>query len=180
MTDAAATPVVRLLSATVEHLEARRDDPESFAALVGSAVPDGWPEFGEMVDFTVRRLTEHPDEARWWTQFFFDADGKLIGSGGFVGPPVDRTVEIGYEIAPAYRGRRYGVGAAHALVVTAAATGEVDTVIAHTLAELNPSSRVLRGLGFVNTGEITHPDAGLLWRWELSDLSALVAPEQLP
>ncbi len=108
-------PPIALLPATTAHLDALERDRDAFGALIGSAVPDGWPEFPESIGFTRDRLAAHPDEADWWMHFFLlPGSGELVGSGGFVGPPRDGTVEIGYEIAPAYRGRRLGVGAAAA------------------------------------------------------------------
>ena len=80
-------------------------------------------------------------------QFFIDhATGRLLGSGGFAAPPVDRTVEIGYEVAPEFRGRGFGAAAARALVGLAVASGEVDHVVAHTLPGPNPSTGVLVSL----------------------------------
>ena len=74
-------------------------------------------------------------------QFFLDpATGRLLGSGGFAAPPAGRTVEIGYEIAPEFRGRGLGTAAARALVDRAVTTGAVDHVVAHTLPGPNPST----------------------------------------
>jgi RimJ/RimL family protein N-acetyltransferase len=86
-------------------------------------VPAGWPEFPEAIGFTIAKLEERPDEAQWWMHLFFDADGLLVGSGGFVGPPVDGVAEIGYEIAPEFRGRGYATAAARAMVAKAARAG---------------------------------------------------------
>jgi [ribosomal protein S5]-alanine N-acetyltransferase len=158
---------VVLVPATVEHLLALQSDPSEFARLIGSAVPEGWPEFPESIDFTMARLREHPDQAEWWMHFFLLPDATLIGSGGYVGPPQDGVVELGYEVAPAYRGRGLGVAAASAMLDKAVATGAVTTVIAHTLAHDNPSTGVLRRLGFVRAGELVNPEEGPIWRWEL-------------
>jgi RimJ/RimL family protein N-acetyltransferase len=157
---------IRLVVATIELLEALRDNRAAFGSLIGSEVPDGWPEFPESVEFTITKLTESPDEAQWWMHFFV-LDGDLVGSGGFVGPPDGGVVEIGYEIAPAFRGRGLATGAARAMIDKATATGSVSTVIAHTLAHENPSTGVLRRLGFTVTGEDEDPDEGTVWRWEL-------------
>jgi RimJ/RimL family protein N-acetyltransferase len=163
------TPRIRLLPATLAHLEALERDRAEFAALVGSPAPDGWPEFPEGIAFTRERLTEHPEQGEWWMQFFLDAtDGTLVGSGGFVGPPRDREVEIGYEVAPAHRGRGYGAAAAAAMVEKARASGEVDAVIAHTLAADTPSSRLLARLDFVRVAELDSDEDGRIWRWRLS------------
>lgn len=160
---------VRLLPATVEHLEALTSDPAVFSAMVGSPVPDGWPEFPEAIGFTLQHLANASDADRAWSmQFFVDEDsGALIGSGGYATPPQDRTVEIGYEVAPAFRGRGLGAASAKALVEGAVASGAVDTVTANTLAGPNPSTGVLVNLGFEHVGEAEDPDAGTIWQWRL-------------
>jgi [ribosomal protein S5]-alanine N-acetyltransferase len=53
------------------------------------------------------------------------------------------------------------------MVAKAAATGAVSMVIAHTLANDNPSTGVLRRLGFTKTRELVDPEDGPIWRWEL-------------
>lgn len=44
---------------------------------------------------------------------------------------------------------------------------EVQTVIAHTLAEPGPSVRVLEKAGFVRDGEVVDDDVGAAWRFRL-------------
>ena len=43
----------------------------------------------------------------------------------------------------------------------------LEAVVAHTLAEENASTAVLRKNGFVRAGDIDDPDEGTVWRWEL-------------
>lgn len=87
-------------------------------------------------------------------QFFVDkATGRLLGSGGFAGRPVDRTVKIDYEIAPEFRGYGFGTAAARVLVERAVASGEVDRVIAHTRPSPNASTGVLVSLGFEHVAD---------------------------
>jgi ribosomal-protein-alanine N-acetyltransferase len=157
---------VRLLPATVEHLVALRSDPASFGRLIGRPVPAGWPEFPESIDFTLDRLRAHPGESAWWMHFFV-ADEELVGSGGFAGPPEDGIVEIGYEIAPAFRGKGFGIAAARALIGKASTHAAVAVVVANSLAHHGPSTGVLRRLGFTLVREVADPDEGTLWRWEL-------------
>jgi len=157
---------VRVEAASLELLAAWIRDRDEFAQMIGCAIPEGWPEFEQGMSFVHGILERRPDEVVWWTQLFFDADtGDLVGSGGYKGPPVDRTVEIGYEIAPAFR--RQGWATAATLVMTQRAfeTGLVDVVIAHTLPEENDSTSVLRASGFEFAGEVQDPDDGVLWRW---------------
>jgi RimJ/RimL family protein N-acetyltransferase len=103
---------------------------------------------------------------QWGTHLLVHrADGALVGLGGFKGPPVEGTVEIGYGIAPAYRRRGLATEAAARLTSMAASGGAV-TVQAHTLAQDNASTRVLARLGFQRAAEVDDPDDGPLWRWE--------------
>jgi RimJ/RimL family protein N-acetyltransferase len=163
-------PQVRLIPATVALLNALNEDPSHFAELIGSPVPDGWPEFPEAIGFTLAHLLTASDaDLAWSMQLFVDhATGRLVGSGGFAAPPVERTVEIGYEVAPEFRGRRFGVTAARALVEYAVASGEIDHVIAHTLPGPNPSTGVLVSLGFQHVDDLQDPDAGVVWEWRLT------------
>jgi len=166
-------PQIRLVAATVPLLNALNDDRALFGELIGSPVPDGWPEFPEAVGLTLEHLQSASDADRPWSmQFFVDHDdGRLVGSGGFAAPPRGRTVEIGYEVAPEFRGHGYGAAAARALVERAVAGGEVDHVIAHTLPGPNPSTGVLRSLGFEHVEDredLEDPEVGVIWKWRLT------------
>jgi RimJ/RimL family protein N-acetyltransferase len=158
---------VRLVPATVPLLEALREDRTRFGDLIGSPVPDGWPEFPESVGFALEHLQRAPEPERSWSMHFFldDATGRLLGSGGFAAPPVERSVEIGYEVAPAFRGHGFGSAAARALVERAVASGDVDHVIAHTLPGPNASTGVLVSLGFEHVADEEDPELGTVWAW---------------
>lgn len=154
--------------ATETLLHALNEGRTQFGELIGSSVPDGWPEFPEAIGFTLERLATSSEADRSWSmQFFVDgATGRLVGSGGFVAPPAERTVEIGYEIAPEFRGHGFGTAAAWALVDRAVSSGEVDHVLAHTLPGPNPSTGVLESLGFAHTDNHEDPEAGVIWGWQ--------------
>ena len=157
---------VRLVPASMPLLTALSDDRARFGELIGSPVPDGWPEFPEAIGFTLDHLRNASESDRAWSmQFFVDATGRLLGSGGFAAPPADRTVEIGYEVAPKFRGQGFGAGAARALVDAAVASGEVDHVVAHTLPGPNPSTGVLVSLGFSHVADEESPEVGVIWEW---------------
>jgi RimJ/RimL family protein N-acetyltransferase len=160
-------PQVRLVPATVPLLSALNDDRARFEELIGSPVPDGWPEFPEAIGFTLEHLQNAPEPDRSWSMQFFvdDETGRLVGSGGFAAPPVDRTVEIGYEVAPEFRGHGFGTAAARALVERAVASGDVDHVIAHTRPGPNASTGVLVSLGFEHVADRVDPEIGTVWEW---------------
>jgi [ribosomal protein S5]-alanine N-acetyltransferase len=160
-------PQVCLLTATEPLLNALNDSRTLFGELIGSSVPDGWPAFPEAIGFTLEHLQTASEADRSWSmQFFVDpATGRLLGSGGFAAPPSERTVEIGYEIAPEFRGQGFGAVAARALIDRAVASGEVDHVLAHTLPGPNPSTGVLVSLGFEHTDDQEDPEVGVVWEW---------------
>jgi RimJ/RimL family protein N-acetyltransferase len=87
----------------------------------------------------------------------------LVGWGGFKGPPSDGVVELGYEIAPGFRERGLATAAVGQMVAEAFAAPEVQSVIAHTLPEPGPSTRVLEKSGFDRDGE--GPES--TWRYRL-------------
>jgi [ribosomal protein S5]-alanine N-acetyltransferase len=147
-------------------LRAYMRDPLELSAMLGSPVPLGWPEFPEAIENTLTILETHPEQADWWMYFFLDAD-TLVGSGGFAGPPDSGRVEIGYEIAPEFRRRGYATAATKALVDRAATSGQVDFVIAHTLASDERSAGVLRAARFSRAGRVVSPDDGEVDYWEL-------------
>ena len=165
-----ASPLIRCVAASVPLLTALNDDPSLFSEMIGSPVPDGWPEFPEAIGFTLEHLREASGTDGAWSMLFFldDATGQLVGSGGFASPPSERTVEIGYEIAPEFRRRGFGTAAARALVHRAVASGEVDRVIAHTLPGPNPSTGVLVSLGFEHLEDQEDPEVGVVSKWRLT------------
>jgi [ribosomal protein S5]-alanine N-acetyltransferase len=169
-----AQPQVRLVPATVPLLNALADDRSRFGTLMGSSVPDGWPEFPGAIGFTLEHLRSAPEENHAWSmQFFVDqATGRLLGSGGFAAPPTDRVVEIGYEVAPEFRRQGFGTAAAQALVARAVASGQVDHVIAHTQPGPNPSTGVLAALGFEHVADGEDPEVGTVWEWRWTRVPA--------
>lgn len=75
-------------------------------------------------------------------------DGLVIGDGGFVGPPADGAVSIGYEIVPAARRQGYATEAIRALSSWALGRSGVHEVRAETLFDNEASVRALLRAGF--------------------------------
>jgi [ribosomal protein S5]-alanine N-acetyltransferase len=102
-----------------------------------------------------------------WCGYIGRFDGTPMGFGGFKGTPDSLgEVEIGYLTFPQYEGQ--GVASAIAAeMITIAKREHAAVVSAHTLAEENASTGVLRRNGFVRNGESHDPDEGIVWRWRL-------------
>ncbi|HEX6760655.1 MAG TPA: GNAT family N-acetyltransferase [Propionibacteriaceae bacterium] len=83
----------------------------------------------------------------WWIHQMI-VDGVVVGDIAFHGPPSpELTVEIGYSVVPAWRGR--GVASrACALIVEQAWQDGADTVVAETDADNVASQAVLLRNGF--------------------------------
>lgn len=165
--DSRPIPAVTLQAATVADLNLLATDRAAFAVRLGSPAPSGWPQFPEAIGYTLEHIAMHPHESDWWMHYFL-VNGLLVGSGGYVGRPKKGVVEIGYEIAPGFRGRRFGLGAASALVEQAFDSGGVKSIIAHTLPVEDPSTKVLSRLGFANESEVQDAGGTTLRLWRLT------------
>jgi RimJ/RimL family protein N-acetyltransferase len=158
---------MQLRAATPEDLRAfLLGGPDSLAAGLGVSIPAGWPEYPWVIEFTLEVLLKQPGQAEWWMYYFLDPElGVLIGSGGYKGPPKDGTVEIGYEIAPGFRGQGYATAAVRQLVDRAFNTVEVAVVEARTLPRANASGAVLTKAGFACQGTVPDDQTGQAWLW---------------
>lgn len=143
---------------------------EFLAKELGTAVDEEWTEFGKApVEYALQMMAEDQNQDKWWSYLpILKSENKLIGSGGFKGAPTpEGTVEIGYEIAPAYRGHGYATEFAQALISHAFAQDNIKSVLAHTLAYENHSTSILAKCGFVKVDELIDPDDGPIWKWAL-------------
>lgn len=102
-----------------------------------------------------------------WCGYIGRSEGMPMGFGGFKGAPNDNgEVEISYLTFPQFEAQ--GVATAIAAAMIAIAKREKMAIVsAHTLAEENASTAVLRRNGFVRDGESHDPDEGVVWRWRL-------------
>lgn len=156
---------VTVEAVTPEHLRLLLDDVPGFESAYDLRVAPGYLEFDGALAHSLAAL-ENGVPARWWTHLFVHpADRALVGMGGYTGPPENGAVEIGYGIAPRLPRPRPGHRCGRRLIARAGSAG-VRTVLAHTLAQANPSTGVLQALGFTRTAEIDSED-GRIWRWEL-------------
>jgi [ribosomal protein S5]-alanine N-acetyltransferase len=164
---------ISLLSQTPEHLRALLEGADAYQSRFGIGVAEGVRDFlaGPEVsaDF-LERLNGSAAADPWKDGFavVHIADNTVIGLCSFTGPPsADQMVEIAYGIAPGYQNRGHAKEAAQELIAYAFASRRVRTIRAHTLPQNNASTRVLTKCGFTLIGEVTHPDDGVVWRWEM-------------
>jgi RimJ/RimL family protein N-acetyltransferase len=91
----------------------------------------------------------------------------IIGACSFKSEPHHGQVEIAYFTFPGHEGRGIGRQMAAALVEIARREPSLVEVLAHTLPEVNASTRILEGLGFAHLGTVEDPEDGPVWRWVL-------------
>ena len=165
------TARLRLEPVRLAHLEAFADGGEAaLGEAFGAAIAEGWagPEALEAIGRSADFLVTNPDAADWWMHVFIhEADGLIVGLGGYKGAPSGGMLEIGYEFAPGYRGQGLATEAARGMIEHAFAQPDVDHVIAHTLPEHNASTRVLKRVGMRFDEAVEDPDDGPIWRWRL-------------
>jgi len=162
------TPRVELAQITTAHVVAWRAGPGEFQRLFGLTVADDLADFWEGYEKLLSKLTVPPDEWLLGYQVILPPERKVIGGCGYKGPPLDDgSIEIAYITAPAYRGQGYATEAAQALIRYAFGFPGITVVCAHTLPEKNASARILTKCGLRNLGEVTDPEDGRLWRWEI-------------
>ncbi|MBL0329344.1 MAG: GNAT family N-acetyltransferase [Bacteroidetes bacterium] len=164
------TKNLKLVACDIELLTSAIEGNEILAKKLNVSVQENWTEFGVgALQYSRNKLSENKEEKNWWTYFpIHKQDNTLIGSGGYNGQPTaDGIVEIGYEIAPAYRNRGLATEMTNGLIENALRDERVTSIIAHTLGQPSPSTKVLQKCGFEKVDELNDPDEGLIWKWEL-------------
>ena len=161
-----------LIPCELPHFQAILRDHTELASLLGVSLADDWLGFSaakEAMQPSYDYLKANPSVLGWWTYLFVHAaDNRLIGLGGFKGAPdAEGVVEIGYAIAPAYRGRGLATEAAGGMMKYAFSHPEVSRVDAHTLPERNASVRVLERVGMRYVGVVNDPEDGEIWHWSV-------------
>ena len=153
------------------HMELFWRNRDELATLLQVTLPKDWPHFSHAFSLSENKPADSSSGLTHWRGYFFiwPAGGVLVGNGGFKGPP-NRLgkVEIGYEIAAEYWNRGFATEAVQGMIDYAFAQKEVQTVIAHTLAEKNASNRVLQKVGMEYSAEVDSPNLGKIHRWQIS------------
>jgi ribosomal-protein-alanine N-acetyltransferase len=100
-----------------------------------------------------------------WIGYVAVVNGRGVGGGAFVGAPKEGFVEIAYFTLEHEQGQGYATRTARSLMELARAADPRVGLKAFTLKEENPSTRILKGLGFSIIGVAEDADAGEVWEW---------------
>lgn len=174
------SPRLRLVALTPRLAELQLDDRAAFFEALGVEAEPSWPP--DLIDEDAmrhlrERLAAHPGDVGWQAWVFISpVMHRLLGSGGFHGPPdADGRVEIGYSMLTSYREQGLATEAVNALLHWAYEDARVKQVIAHTRDDRDASHRVLEKAGFVQSGRVRHADDDhdvIAWSHERSRLAA--------
>jgi len=152
------TQRLTLIPQTLEHLRIELEEPSRLGALLGARVPEGWPpgEYDrDAMEFFRSKLESDPQLYDGWLGWYVvtrDVTPTLIAGAGFMGPPEDGAVEIGYSVVAEARGAGYATEIVGALVRRAFESDSVQRVVAETAATNEASQRVLERNGFTPEG----------------------------
>lgn len=164
------TKNLQLIPASARLLRAVLKGDKQIANMLDIQVANNWTVFGlEVFQYVLEKIDSETRPQLWWTYFpILKSEQKLIGSGGYKGPPKDGMVEIGYEIAAEYHNQGFATEMAKGLVERAFEEEQVQVIWAHTLGEENASTKVLQKIGFEKLEALHDPEDGLIWKWVLN------------
>lgn len=136
------------------------------------SVPDAWPQYPAAYAQALKLLEKQPmrPSSGWWLYLFVDPSAKaVVGSGGFKNPPDgDGVVEIGCEVARAFRRQGYATEALRGLAGYAFTRIGVAAVDAYSMPEKGAQAATLRAMGMTHIGEATDLAAGRVWHWRVT------------
>ena len=151
------SPRLRLVLMTEAIIESFLAGNNGVAAdLLQAHVPDGWP--GErdrsLLEMRLDQMRREPMDAIWLIRAVVGRDdGVMMGHAGFHGPPDERgVVETGYTIFEDHRRRGYAEEAVRALFAWARRERGVERFRASVSPMNDPSLRLIKKLGFRQTG----------------------------
>ncbi|WP_326535727.1 GNAT family N-acetyltransferase [Pseudorhodoferax sp.] len=102
-----------------------------------------------------------------WVGYVAVLGDEAVGGGAFVGAPLHGRVEIAYYTLAARQREGIAGRTARRLVGIAQAARPGVEIFAKTLPRENPSTRILRSLGFEMTGTAADDGIGTAWAWLL-------------
>jgi RimJ/RimL family protein N-acetyltransferase len=151
-----------------ERLAAELDDGlETFQAARGVRIVTNTIVLREVISQTLAMVAASPRDPLWGGYLVVDPDiSAIVGTCGFKsGPTHDGSIEIAYFTFPEFEGQGYATAMATHLKDLALTSSLVRQIIAYTLPERNPSTRVLEKIGMHRTAEVEDPVDGIVWKW---------------
>jgi RimJ/RimL family protein N-acetyltransferase len=113
----------------------------------------------------VRRIADRQRLQGYRGSWLMAVNDEVVGLCGYHAAPLDGSVEIGYNVAPARRNLGYATRAIAALIREAQADSAILTVVAETALSNLPSQKVLERNGFERAGEYAIPEGERFIRW---------------
>lgn len=142
---------VTIVATTLAMLDAEDVSGDALATVLGVSAPLSWPPIFNDQDTRdwMRGRLGKADHVPGFGSWYIVAGDRLVGNGGFKGPP-DATgmVEMGYSVVEAEQRKGYGSAAIRLLTAFALRHPRVTTVTAETTPELVGSQGVLQATGF--------------------------------
>jgi RimJ/RimL family protein N-acetyltransferase len=135
-------------------------DRDTAARILGAAIPASWPQ-ADLLDVLPMQASAGDAERYGIWVMIERATNGVVGDIGFLGPPSDGVVEIGFSVVPERRRLGFASEAAAALVDWALHEPDVDAVVARCEAGNVASVSVLDRAGFATTGKV---DDVIHWR----------------
>lgn len=161
----AETERVKLISFSLELMQATLAARDRLAEMLGIYIPDSWPgpDLEEALPFFMEMMEKDPTGSVWNAIIIHKADRVAIGAIGFHrGPDEAGMVEIGYNIIPEYEGQGYATEAARSFIEQAFHIQDIHVITAGCLDDNFGSMRVLEKVGMRRLV----PEGNML-KWEI-------------
>lgn len=153
------TARLELIPATLQMLEADRDDRCVLGCFLNAGIPGSWPpellDEKTLADFIrMSKNASDPYFCSWyWILEEPDRTRTLIGSGGTAScPEIAGAVMIGYSVLGEFWNRGFATEAIRRIVPVILSWPGIWRIIATTYPDLKASIRVLEKSGFVPAG----------------------------
>ncbi|MFI7601831.1 GNAT family N-acetyltransferase [Actinoplanes sp. NPDC049681] len=136
-------------------------DVATASAAAGVALTQWMVDEKWLWEIRAEQIEQDPAAAEWVARAAV-ADGRVVGHGGFHGPPDDEgRVEVGYSVDPAYRRRGFAKAMLAELIRRAEGDPRVRVVRASIRPDNTASLATIAGFGFEAVGEQWDAEDGL-------------------